>query len=44
MTASQTRQVIPHPLRSGFWTIQIGNSIYGEFDRRELAIAIMLTR
>lgn len=37
-------KVIPHPRRPGFWTILIGNSIYGEFDRRELAIAIMLTR
>lgn len=37
-------KVIPHPLRKGFWTIQIGNRIYGEYDRRELAIAVMLTR
>jgi hypothetical protein len=37
-------QVIAHPTRYGFWTIRIGNSIYGEYDRYELAVAIMLTR
>lgn len=37
-------RVIPHPTKPGFWTIQIGNSIYGAFDRRELAVAFMLTR
>lgn len=42
------RKVIPHPRRPGYWTICItddrGAAIYGEYDRRELAIAIMLTR
>lgn len=41
-------KVIPHPTRKGFWTIAItddrGTAIYGEYDRRELAIAVMLTR
>lgn len=41
---SQTRQVIRHPLNPSMWTIQIGNSIYGSFDRYELAVAILLTR
>jgi hypothetical protein len=43
MTTSQTK-VIAHPLRPGFWTIQIGDRIYGEFDRYALAVATMLTR
>ena len=41
---TRIHKVIPHPTRQGFWTIQIGDRIYGEYDRRELAIAIMLTR
>lgn len=41
---TEPRKVIPHPLRPGFWTIQIGDSIYGAFVRRELAISLMLTR
>jgi hypothetical protein len=40
----EVQKVIPHPTIPGHWTIQIGNSIYGAYDRRELAIAIMLTR
>ena len=36
-------QVIAHPLKAGFWTILKDGRIYGEFDRRELAIAVMLT-
>ena len=36
-------QVIAHPLKNGFWTILKDGRIYGEFDRRELAIAVMLT-
>lgn len=36
--------VIQHPLKEGFWTILIGDSIYGCYERRELAIAVMLTR
>jgi hypothetical protein len=42
------RKVIPHPRRPGYWTICItddrGAAIYGEYDRRELAVSIMLTR
>ena len=42
------RKVIPHPRRPGYWTICItddrGAAIYGEYDRRELALAVMLTR
>ncbi|HEV8263236.1 MAG TPA: hypothetical protein VGQ19_21060 [Burkholderiales bacterium] len=41
---NRPQKVIPHPTRKGFWTILIGDRIYGEFDRRELAVAIMLTR
>lgn len=41
-------KVIAHPTRKGFWTIAItddrGTAIYGAYDRRELAIAVMLTR
>lgn len=41
-------KVIPHPTRKGFWTIAItddrGTAIYGAYDRRGLAISIMLTR
>ncbi len=41
------RKVIPHPRKLGYWTIcitdQYGSAIYGEYDRRELAIAVMLT-
>jgi hypothetical protein len=40
-------KVIPHPTRSGYWTICItderGSAIYGVYDRKELAIAVMLT-
>jgi hypothetical protein len=42
------RKVIPHPTKKGFWTICItderGSAIYGAYDRRDLAISIMLTR
>lgn len=41
---SQTRQVIAHPLHAGRWTIQIGERIYGSYDRYDLAVAVMLTR
>lgn len=41
---ANTVRVIPHPLKQGFWTVQIGNRIYGEHARRDLAVAIMLTR
>lgn len=37
-------QVIAHPLKPGFWTILSGGSIYGCYDRRELAIAVMCSR
>jgi hypothetical protein len=33
-------QVIAHPTKPGFWTIRIGNGIYGEFDRYALAVAV----
>jgi hypothetical protein len=40
-------QVITHPTRLGYWTICItderGSAIYGTYERRELAIAVMLT-
>ena len=40
-------KVIPHPTQRGCWTIAItderGTAIYGCYDRRELAIAVMLT-
>jgi hypothetical protein len=40
-------KVVPHPTKPGFWTIRVkderGFSIYGEYDRRELAVAVMLT-
>lgn len=36
-------QVITHPIKFGFWTILKDGRIYGEFDRREMAIAVMLT-
>lgn len=42
------RKVIPHPTQPGKWTICItderGSAIYGAYDRRDLAISIMLTR
>jgi hypothetical protein len=44
MTDQEPRKVIPHPTIPGCWTIQIGNSIYGVFERRALAIAFMCTR
>jgi hypothetical protein len=37
-------KVIAHPSRPGFWTILIDGGIYGCYDRKELAIAVMLTR
>lgn len=41
-------KVIAHPTRPGYWTICItderGSVIYGEYDRKDLAIAVMLTR
>jgi hypothetical protein len=43
-----SRKVIPHPTKPGYWTICItddrGSAIYGAYDRRELAIAYLLTR
>lgn len=36
-------RVVNHPNKSGSWTIKIGNSIYGCYDRKSLAIAVMLT-
>lgn len=40
-------KVIPHPTMPGHWTIsvtdQYGTAIYGAYDRKELAIAVMLT-
>jgi len=37
-------KVIAHPTRPGFWTILIDGSIYGCYDRKALAIAVVLTR
>lgn len=37
-------QVVAHPTKTGFWTIRVGGRIYGEYARRELAVAVMLTR
>jgi hypothetical protein len=34
--------VIPHPKRSGFWTIHIGDHILGVYDSREDAARVML--
>lgn len=43
-----TRKVIAHPTKPGFWTICItderGSAIYGAYARKELAIAFLLTR
>ena len=40
-------KVIAHPTARGFWTIAItdetGTFIYGKYERRELAVAVMLT-
>jgi len=36
--------IIAHPTKPGFWTIRIDDRIYGEYARRELAVAVMLTR
>lgn len=36
-------RVIAHPKKLGFWTILIGDGIYGCYARRELAIATMCT-
>ena len=36
-------RVIPHPTQNGYWTIAVDGSIYGCYDRRELAIAVLLT-
>jgi len=36
-------RVIAHPTKPGFWTIVIDGKIYGAFDRREIAVAHMLT-
>ena len=47
-TQMDSRKVIPHPTKPGYWTICItddrGSAIYGAYDRRELAIAYLLTR
>ena len=44
----ETRKVIPHPTKPGYWTILItdanGAAIYGEHDRYDLAVAYLLTR
>lgn len=41
-------KVIPHPRKPGHWTICVtdenGSAIYGVYARRELAVAVMLTR
>ena len=37
-------RVIPHPTQNGYWTIAVDGSIYGCYDRRELAIAVLLKR
>jgi hypothetical protein len=37
-------KVIPHPIRPGHWTILIDGGIYGCYERKALAIAVMLTR
>lgn len=46
-TLEDDMKVIPHPTQRGCWTIAItdesGTAIYGSYDRRELAIAVMLT-
>lgn len=43
-----SRKVMPHPTKHGYWTIAItddrGTAIYGEYNRRELAVSVMLTR
>jgi len=43
-----SRQVIPHPRKPEYWTIAITDerktAIYGAYDRKALAISIMLTR
>ena len=36
-------KVIKHPIRPGFWTILINGGIYGCYDRKSLAISILLT-
>lgn len=36
-------KVIQHPTRKDYWTILINNSIYGCYDRKSLAVTIMLT-
>ena len=47
MTDKSNMRVIPHPIKLGFWTIAVSNgtntAIYGTYERRELAIAVMLT-
>ena len=37
-------RVISHPTKPGFWTIVVDGRIYGAYVRRELAVAVMLTR
>lgn len=39
-----TAAAIAHPTKSGFWTIRVDGRIYLEYARRELAVAILLTR
>lgn len=46
--AAQPRmKVVPHPLQLGKWAIQItdqyGTGLYGAYERRDLAVAVMLT-
>jgi len=37
-------KVIRHPRFPGCWAILINGSLYGKFDRRELAVAYAVTR
>jgi len=46
MKAQEKRKqmkVIAHPTRQGFWTILIQGGIYGCYERKALAIAVLLT-
>lgn len=36
-------KVVNYPNKPGYWTIQIGDSIYGCYNRKSLAVAVMLT-
>lgn len=45
--AQQRMKVVPHPTNPGRWAILItdrnGSGLYGAYERRDLAIAVMLT-